>query len=101
MLLKNEDELKLKEQITSLQREKQELQRKNFQIMVSSEQEEEYIANMLLRQIEHIRTDKGIALDLAEKEEEFLINMMTAKLRQLQKEKALSREECKCHCLDR
>ena len=65
------------------------LRQKNYQILITTEQEEEYVSNMLLRQIHKIRKEKGEALDLAEKEEEYLTMLMSKKLHQLQQEKIL------------
>ena len=75
--------------VTALMQDNADLRKKNYQILITTEQEEEYVSNMLLRQIHKMRKEKGEALDLAEKEEEYLTMLMSKKLHQLQQEKIL------------
>jgi hypothetical protein len=79
----------LSDKVSSLMQDNADLRQKNYQILITTEQEEEYVSNMLLRQIHKIRKEKGEALDLAEKEEEYLTMLMSKKLHQLQQEKIL------------
>ena len=67
--------------------ENMELRKKLIQIQSASEQEEEFISNMLLKKIDVLKTEKQDLLLKLEAEEELITNQLQKKLQKLQKEK--------------
>ncbi|KAI8975577.1 hypothetical protein BDF20DRAFT_879406 [Mycotypha africana] len=73
--------------VNELRHDNQSLRKMAVDITAMAEQEEEYIANKLLRHITGLKKEKGELLIQVEQEEEYLTNMLQKKLKQLQKEK--------------
>ncbi|KND00281.1 uncharacterized protein SPPG_04610 [Spizellomyces punctatus DAOM BR117] len=73
--------------VNILRAENQKLRQMTVELQASAEQEEEYIANKLMKRINHLKKEKGELLLKVEQEEEMITNTLQKKLSQLQKEK--------------
>lgn len=76
-----------KMRVKTLQEENKELKRASVSIQAKAEQEEEYISNTLLKQIQALKKEKEILALNYEQEEECLTNDLSRKLNQLRQEK--------------
>ncbi|KAJ3015516.1 hypothetical protein HKX48_004563 [Thoreauomyces humboldtii] len=73
--------------VNILRAENQKLRQMTVELQASAEQEEEYIANKLMKRINNLKKEKGELLLKVEQEEEMITNTLQKKLSQLQKEK--------------
>ncbi|KAI9014617.1 hypothetical protein BC832DRAFT_160469 [Gaertneriomyces semiglobifer] len=73
--------------VNILRSENQKLRRMTVELQASAEQEEECIANKLIKNIHDLKKEKGELLLKVEQEEEMITNTLQKKLAQLQKEK--------------
>ncbi|KAI9258552.1 hypothetical protein BY458DRAFT_588605 [Sporodiniella umbellata] len=76
-----------KAQVKALEQDNQSLKQATVKINAMAEQEEEYIANRLLKRITTLKQEKDTLLAQVEVEEEYMTNKLQKKLRQLQREK--------------
>ncbi|KAJ3146637.1 hypothetical protein HDU89_006108 [Geranomyces variabilis] len=73
--------------VNILRAENQKLRQMTVELQASAEQEEEYIANKLMKRINNLKKEKGELLLKVEQEEEMITNTLQKKLSQLQREK--------------